>query len=208
MDHLIAAAPAQDGLDMVGAVAGDAPRIVPVHGRADDAVAVMAWPTAPFFASMADGRAMQVLAQIVQNRLTDGLRETDGLTYAPATFVDQPFLMPFGVVAAQVELRPDKTGRFFTAVSGIVADMARTPVSADEINRARAPMLDSARQNVHMLNYWADALVGADDDPRLLDTIRTRIPNLMAAKPEDIQRLAKTLLAGARPWRVVFAPAQ
>ncbi len=183
------------------------PVIVADHGSPSDAVAVAAWPTPGFFASTADSRVLQVLAKIVEERLLDGLRGKDGLTYSPTVLVDQSELFAsYGAIAAEVELTPAKTDQFFAAVTGIVADLAKTPVSLAELDRARTPLLDASRHQLYVTNYWASTLVGVDEDARQLDTIRSRVPDLAAVRPADIQRLARTYLASA-PYRAVFETA-
>ena len=183
------------------------PIIVTEHGSAEDAVAVAAWPTPGFFPNTADARGLQILAQIIEGRLQDGLREKDGLTYSPSVYTNQSTLFStYGLLAASVELRPDKTDLFYTTVAAILGDLARTPVSAEELARARAPMLDEGRKRLHITNYWLSELVDAEEDPRVFQTIRSRVPDLMALSPADIQRLARGL-AGVTPYRVVFEAA-
>ena len=181
------------------------PVVVTTRGNADDAVAVAAWPTPGFFPVTRDSRALQMLADIVQLRLQDGLRARDGLTYSPSVYAGQSTVYDsYGLIAGNVELNPEKAGLFFATITAIVADLARNPVSADELTRARTPMIDEARRRLRTTGYWVSELVGADEDPRVFDTIRTRLPDLYAVAPADIQRLARTYLAGIRPYRVIF----
>ena len=180
------------------------PVVITEHGGMDDAVAVAAWPTPGFFPNTADARGLQILAQIIELRLQDGLREKDGLTYAPSVYTNQSTLFSsYGLVAASVELRPEKTDLFYTTIGAIMADLARTPITAEELARARAPMLDEARKRLHITNYWLSELVDAEEDPRVFQTIRTRLPDLLALTPADIQRLARGL-AEMQPYRVIF----
>jgi zinc protease len=184
------------------------PVIVTDHGHADDAVAVAAWPTPGFFPSTRDSRGLQVLADIMQLRLQDGLRAKDGLTYSPSVYTMQSTVTnSYGLLAANVELNPDKAALFFATIGAIVADLAKNPVTADELTRARVPMIDEAQKRLRITTYWATELVGADEDPRIFDTVRTRLPDLSAVTPADLQRLARTWLADARPYRVIFRAA-
>jgi zinc protease len=181
------------------------PVIVTDHGKADDAVAVAAWPTPGFFPSTRDSRSLQVMAEIMRLRLQDGLRAKDGVTYSPQAFTGQSTVFDsYGLIAASVELNPDKAARFFDTIGAIAADLAANPVKPDELNRARAPMLDEGHRRLRVTTYWVSELVGADDDPRIFDTIRTRLPDLNAVTAEDIQRLARKYLGPVRPYRLVF----
>jgi len=181
------------------------PVIVTDHGKADDAVAVAAWPTPGFFANTRDSRSLQVMAEIIRLRLQDGLREKDGITYSPAAFTGQSTVFDsYGLIAASVELNPEKAALFFATMDTIVSDLAASPVKPDELDRARAPMIDEGHRRLRLTTYWVSELVGADDDPRIFDTIRTRLPDLYAVSADDIQRLARAYLAKARPYRVIF----
>ncbi|KUR75684.1 insulinase family protein [Novosphingobium sp. FSW06-99] len=184
------------------------PVVVTDHGNADDAVAVAAWPTPGFFADKRDSRGLQVLAEIIRLRLQEGLRAHDGLTYSPGVHTAQSTIDDaYGFIAADVELTPDKAALFFTTIGAIVADLAAHPVMPDELDRARAPMIDDAQKRLRITTYWASELVGADADPRIFDTIRTRLPDLYAISPADIQRLAQRYLVQAHPYRAIFRAA-
>lgn len=75
------------------------------------------------------------------------LREREGLTYAPETFVDQAVSQPhYAAVGVQIELPPAKTDAFFAELNAIVADLARTPIGADELSRARTPTVDNSKR--------------------------------------------------------------
>jgi len=181
------------------------PIVVADTGKADDAVAVAAWATPGFFRHTPDSRAAQVLAEVMRGRLTDGLREKVGATYSPSVLVDQSEQSPgYGYIAANVELKPGQSDLFFTQIGAIADDLMKTPISAEELGRAREPLLDASRQKMHVISYWAYGLIGADEDPRLLDVMRTRLSDLAAVKPDDIQRLARAYFTGVTPYRVIF----
>ena len=147
---------------------------------------------------------MQVLAQVVETRLIDGLREREGLTYSPIVFTDQSLRFPsYGMIAARVEIAPDKTDQFYQELGEIMRDLARTPLTEEELDRARNPVLTAALQGLRTMDRWVDDLVGADEDSRQLDKIRSRTQELASTSPADIQRLAKTYLVGKPPFRLV-----
>ena len=185
-----------------------APVVVAEHGRADDAMALTAWPVPGFYANMADARAMQVLAALVQDRLQEGLRGKDGATYSPSVNALQSTVFAdYGRFEVSVELNPDKVGLFNATLSTIVAEIARNGVTSDEFERARAPLLDEAKKRLRLTEYWLDELVDADVEPDEFETIRSRLPQLAAMTPADMQRLVSKYLAGRRPYRAVFKAA-
>ena len=178
-----------------------------VAGAAAQGIAVAAWPTDAFTASMADSRGLQVLAQVIRARLMAGMREREGLTYSPEVFVDQPVSQRhYATLGVQVELPPAKAGTFFTELDAIVRDLARTPINADELARARTPMVDAGRRRFGLAEYWVDALAASDDDPAYFDMIRSKVPDLEKVTAADVQRLASRYLAGRVPFQFVVQP--
>ena len=63
--------------------ANAAPVTLTHKGRADQAIAFLAWPTDDFFADMQKTRAIRVLADVLELRLIDEIREKQGTTYSP-----------------------------------------------------------------------------------------------------------------------------
>ena len=183
------------------------PVVETVPGAAQQGMALAAWPTAGFTVSMENARAIQVLSQVIRARLMAGLRERDGLTYAPDTFVDQAVSQPhYAVLGVQVELPPAKADAFFGELDVIVQDLAKTPIKPDELARARTPMVDNSRRNFAFADYWADALAGSDGDPAFFEMIRTKLPHLAKVTSADVQRMAQLYLAARPPFRFVVQP--
>jgi zinc protease len=184
-----------------------APVTETVPGAAAQGMAVAAWPTDAFTANMADSRAVQVLAQVIKARLMAGLREREGLTYSPEVFVDQAVSQRhYATLGVQVELPPSKAEIFFTELDTIVRDLAQTPIKADELARARTPMVDASRRGFGFAEYWIDALAASDDNPAYFDMIRSKVPDLEKVTPADVQRLAARYLASRNPFRFVVQP--
>jgi len=183
------------------------PMVETVPGAAQQGMALAAWPTAGFTANMENARTLQVLSEVIKARLMAGLREREGLTYAPDTFVDQAVSQRhYAVLGVQVELPPAKTDAFFAELDTIVQDLARTPVKPDELARARTPMVDNSRRNFAFADYWADALAGSDSDPAYFEMIRTKVPHLTKVTSADVQRMAQLYLAARAPFRFVVQP--
>jgi len=187
--------------------AAPAPVVETVPGAAQQGMALAAWPTAGFTASMENARAIQVLSEVIKARLMSGLRERDGLTYAPDTFVDQAVSQPhYAVLGVQVELPPAKADAFFDELDRIVQDLAKTPIRPDELARARTPMVDNSQRNFAFADYWVDALAGSDGDPSYFEMIRTKVPHLAKVTPADVQHMAQLYLSARAPFRFVVQP--
>ena len=91
-----------------------ATRISPVElthkGRADSALAYLAWPAHDFFADMQGSRALTLAADVLRNRLLDQVRVAEGATYSvQAGAVLSDSLTGYGYAWTKVETPPEKS---------------------------------------------------------------------------------------------------
>ena len=176
-------------------------------GRADQAVAFIAWPTDDFVSDPQEARAVRVLEQILRLRLLDEIREKQGVTYSPGTAYEAAWVYPdYGYVGASIEAPPDKLQPFFADALKIAQGLRDAPVSADEMLRAVQPRIEAIQRAQAGNEYWVGQLAGAQSDPRRLAAIRESITGLRAVTPADVQRVARKYLVDARAWRLAVTP--
>ncbi|CAN5252166.1 insulinase family protein [soil metagenome] len=198
--------PAAAGLDTRFPAAG---RVERLHtGRADQAVALVAWPTQDLFADPQTARATGMATEILQLRLTDQLRGVEGSTYSPAAqSTNSEVFAGYGFVFAQVETPPAKIASFFANVDRIAASLAAAPPTADELIRAREPRIEQRRKNQETNEYWATVLARAQADPRELQMARDLVPGTQKVTSADVQVAAARFLRPETAWRVVVRAA-
>ena len=187
---------------------GGGPAVVRTHkGRADQAVLFAAWPTTDFLADPKGARANRLLAEILNLRLTDELREKQGATYSPSADSTQSWLLPgYGYISTVVEIPPDKIEAVTLDIQRIAAGLASAPPTADEMTRARKPILEGIQQARETNGYWLGTLSGMQADPRQLDAYRSSVPTLERLTPADIQAAARKWLRPDRIWRMEVRP--
>ncbi len=189
-----------------------APNATPVvlthKGRADQSVGLIAWPTDDFLSDTQRARTVNLLAEVLQLRLTDQLRKAESVTYSPAANATASETFPhYGYLVAEVELPPAKLDGFFADVAQITADLRTKPITADELQRAKLPAFDDLDKRRHTNAYWLNALGGAQEDPRDLAAIRSSEPQVQRVTAEDIQKAAQTYLKDNKAWKVEIKPA-
>jgi zinc protease len=173
-------------------------------GRADQAVAAVAWPAPDFFADMKRSRAIMLAGDVLQNRLIDKVRIAQGATYSPETRVDLSQVFPgYGYTLNEVEMPPPLIPGFFDTVTTAAHDMSENGVSADELARARNPRIASLRKAQLTNEYWLADLTGALADPRRLDLIRSTFTDYEAISLADIQAAARDWFKDETAWRLV-----
>ena len=175
-------------------------------GRVDQGVAVVAWPTSDAF-DLQTVQDLRVLKDVILTRLTDQLRIHVGATYSPQMMFNPSRAFPgFGYLVAATELPPAKMPLFFTVSGSIAADLRVHVISADELERARKPALETIIAAQQTNAYWVFALIKAQADPRRLSIIRDTVPELKHVTAADVQRAAQTYLSDAKAWNAVIKP--
>lgn len=188
-----------------------APSPVPVvrthKGRADQGQLFMAWKTDDLFSDLQRARNTQVLAQVMQLRLTDELREKQGATYSPsASATASVAFTGWGYLAVSVETPPDKVDGVIATVRQIAADLRDKPVTADELERAKKPRIDQIEKARETNEYWLGTLSGAQTDPRLLTATRSVLAGLQRVTIADVQKAAQTFLGDDKSWTMIVKP--
>ena len=186
---------------------GTPPLIVPHAGRADQAMALLAWPTTDFFADPQGQRVLATMAEILQTRLTDRLRTADGVTYSPQVgAVSSDVFIGVGHVYAVVETPVDKIDVFYTALDELVHAMQAAPADEDELQRAKRPRIDARRKRLRENSYWLSALSSAQGDRRHFDAIRELVSGSEKVTAAEVQAAARKYLVGERAFRLIVRP--
>ena len=177
------------------------------EGRADQGFAVVAWPATDAF-DLKNYNALRLLKSILGTRMMDQLRIQDGVTYSPASILSGSTVAPgYGILLVGTELPPAKMPVFFKTIGDIAADLQTHPISADELERARKPLIESLIATRRTNDYWLGALTGTQQDPRQLEIIRDTLPILTKVSARDIQAAAETYLSAAKAWKLAITPA-
>ncbi|QGP78308.1 M16 family metallopeptidase [Sphingobium sp. CAP-1] len=185
----------------------ETPVVLRHQGDKGQAAAVMAWPTAGGFALQKEGRQLEILTQIFNDRLFDKLRSTEGAAYSPSVQNSWPFSYDSGgYILVTSQVRPDRIAYFYSVVKATAADLARNPVSADELQRAVAPMQQQLMRASTGNAFWMSQMEGATRDPRYVDAMKTMSQDLLSVTPAQLQALAAKYLVPARSWSAMVLP--
>jgi zinc protease len=176
-------------------------------GRADQALAVVAWPTTSLNPDQKRARALNLLAQVFRLRLLEEIREKLGISYSPnATHLASEAVPGYGYLSAAVEAPPEKLDSIFAAADRIAASLRERPVTADELERARRPVVENLRREESGNAWWLGRLIGIQTRPEQLETIVRAIPDYEAATPADLMAAAQAYLRPGKAWRLEVVP--
>ena len=185
----------------------EAPVILRHEGDKEQAAAVIAWPTAGGFDMLKEARQLEILTQIFNDRLFDKLRSTEGAAYSPSVSNNWPFSYDSGgYVLVSSQVRPDRVGFFYSVVKDTAADLAKTPVSDDELQRAVAPMRQMLMRASTGNAFWMNQMEGATQDARYIKAMQTMAEDMLSVTPADIRALAAKYLVASKSWSAVVLP--
>jgi zinc protease len=185
----------------------ETPVVLRHKGDKEQAAAVMAWPTAGGFALQKEARQLEILTQIFNDRLFDKLRSTEGAAYSPNVQNNWPFSYDSGgYILVSSQVRPDRIGYFYDVVKATAADLAKTPVSDDELQRAVAPMRQLLMRASTGNAFWMNQMEGATQDPRRVEAMKAMSQDMLSITPAQVQALAAKYLVPQKSWSAIVLP--
>ncbi|MBO9576571.1 MAG: insulinase family protein [Sphingobium sp.] len=180
------------------------PVLVRHHGTAEQAGAVIAWPTGGGEDRIRESRQLETLARIINDRLFEKFRSIDGAAYTPSAVSIWPEAYPSGgYLMVQTQLKPDRIPYFFSMMDEIVADLAARPVSADELERQIEPMRKLYTRAQASNAFWMAQLEGLSRDSRKLTLARTFGSDILGVTAADLQSLAQRYLKSDTRWSAI-----
>lgn len=205
---LPARAPAPDANPGVRFPAHVATPVLRYHdGPANQAAAVIAWPTGGGSENLAESRQLNVLAAIFSDRLFERLRSAAGASYSPQAQSQWPVgLDGGGRILAVGQVAPENVPLFFRLSREIAAELVSTPVDADELRRTVAPMGQYILRVATGNAYWLMQTAGGSYDQRRLDSARNVISDFARITPAQLQALAAKYLKPERDWTLAVLP--
>lgn len=184
------------------------PLVLRHRGDGDQAAAVIAWPTGAGLADVREARQMDVLAQVISDRLFEKLRVTDHAAYSPGAQSDWPlaFDRGRGYLMVMSQLKPEKIDYFFAMVREIAADLSARPISDDELQRTIAPTRQLLMRASTGNSFWMEQLEGATQDARYIAATQAMPRDLLGVSAQDLQALAAKYLVEDKSYSVVVLP--
>lgn len=183
------------------------PVLLQHRGDANQAAAMVAWPTGAGRAGVQESRQLEILSQLFNNRLFDRMREKLGASYAPQVDSNWPLDRPTGgYIAAAAQLTPQTVPAFFDAADEIAAELVAAPPTADELVRITEPLKQLISRAATGNGFWLYQLEGAATYPSRLGEVRSILNDYSQTTPEAMQALARRYFAKDKSWRLQVLP--
>ena len=173
-----------------------APLVFTHRGDPDQLLTASVWTTTGSLKDLKQLRALNIAAQIMQTRLYDRFRESEGGTYTPGVSNSQSEVFPnFGLFIAYSQLKAERLNDFEKATRDIAQDLSKSGPTADELARALTPVVSGNEQRRKLNGYWAQMLQGDLDDPRYVTLLRTGVTGYQEVTAAEVKAVAKKWLA-------------
>jgi zinc protease len=183
------------------------PVVLRHRGDANQAAAIVSWPTGGGMAGVRESRQLQILTDLFTNRLMDAMREKNGASYAPQVMSDWPVdLDNGGSISAMAQLQPQGVPLFFATAQEIAADLIARPPSADELARVTEPLRQQVTRASTSSAFFMSLLEGSTQDPSRIASIRTLLNDYTQTTPEKMQALAQRYLGRDHAWKLAVIP--
>ena len=180
------------------------PVVLKHTGPGEQGLAYIAWPTTDAVIDRTEARTIQILGEVMSLRATEEIRERLAIAYSPGVGTSSSDTFTgYGSIFVQALTRPESFTAFYDAVNAIVASLRDTPITEDELNRARLPEVERLKRSQAGNEYWLGQLSGVAANPSDVDQILTHVSDLEAITVADIQRAARQYLRAETAWRGV-----
>ena len=163
-------------------------------------VVAVYWSTTDRMNNIRLSRQMSLLAEILDDRIRLKVREELGESYSPQVASMMSDTFPgYGQTFAMMISEPKNTEQLGTIVRDLAAKLAADGATADELDRARKPLLTALEEQRRNNTYWLGTVVGASQSqPQRLDWSRSMIEDFSSATLADLNALAKKYLSADR----------
>jgi zinc protease len=171
------------------------------------ALAAVYWPTTDF-SQLHDVRRLFVLAKVLGNRVLERVRNMEGLTYtAQGDHAPSQVFPGYGFLYAIVDAPPQKSRELADEIVEIAGEVYRDGVTADELERARNPVVSELRRLLSTNSYLLSAIIsGSQEKPDKLQRAATSVQEISSLTVADLNQVARRYLDPQRALPVVIMP--
>ncbi|MCZ8017822.1 M16 family metallopeptidase [Novosphingobium sp.] len=182
------------------------PRLPRHKGAKDQALLTLHWPTRDG-EDLREAIALELLQRVAQVELTDTLREALGKTYSPGVGASTPRVWRgWGTFTVRASVDVKEVAATRAAIRGLLEELRKAPVSADIVQRARAPMLENLDAVLKTNAGWMGLADRAQSKPDGIDRYAASRAIITALTAEDLLALARRYLDPDKGLEVLVLP--
>ncbi|MGE9270827.1 MAG: M16 family metallopeptidase, partial [Verrucomicrobiales bacterium] len=169
--------------------------------------AIVIWKTLGLRGNQREFRRLNLVADILGDRLREEIREKLGASYSPYAGVNgSTALDDFGYLITATTASPENIPELAKVCLGLGEKFAQEGATADELERARKPLLADLEKSLRDNGYWLGSVMsGSFDNPNKLELCRNRLADLTSISLDEINELAARVLVPENAIEVKIA---
>jgi zinc protease len=180
------------------------------ESKIPQAVAFVLWQTAGIRGNIPEFRRLNILGEILSDRLREEIREKLGTSYSPnAGASGSDGLDNFGYVISESVGKPADLPVLLETLRREADELARKGATADELDRALKPTLGMLEKTLRDNNYWLNTVLSRSQaEPERLDQARKRDDDYRSINLKEINALAAKHLVSGNAIQVSIKPVE
>ncbi|TWI71692.1 zinc protease [Desulfobotulus alkaliphilus] len=170
-------------------------RTVRVHAHPPASLVQWGFPTGGSASSL-EHRGLNLLAEVLRERLREEIRENMGIAYAPfAWHWHYTGWSDWGGIMAGVSVAPEAAEEVSGRILSLAAGLGEGGLTPELLERVRGPLINNLETRQQNNMYWIMGVMdGSGEKPELREWARTLISDYMAWTAEDLSALAARVL--------------
>ena len=171
-------------------------------------VALAIWQTDGLRDNQKEFRRLNILGEILGDRLREEIREKLGASYSPYAGADgSEALDGFGYMVSQSVGKPEDMQKLLDTMRDLADKLATEGASDDELDRALKPTLGMLKKSLRDNSYWLNTVMSkSQSDPERLDLARNRDEDYQSITLSEINALAKKYMAAENALLITIKP--
>ncbi|HZZ21032.1 MAG TPA: insulinase family protein [Opitutaceae bacterium] len=152
-------------------------------------------------------RRLNILAEVLSDRLRIKVREQMGSTYSPIVGSTASDVFPgYGYITSMVVVDPSKTEDITGVVVGVASEIRTGGITQDELDRTKNPAMTALKESERTNNYWMTVLGRAQERPETLEWARSRRDDFQSISKAELDALAQLYFSPKSASKVVIKP--
>jgi zinc protease len=170
--------------------------------------AMVIWKTDGLRGNQKLFRRLNLLGEILSDRLRNEIREKLGASYSPnASPGGSEGLDGFGFMSAECVGKAADTKKLADTATEIANLLARSGTTDDELDRARKPMLATIEKMKRDNSYWLGTVLSqSQEDPSRIELIRGRDADYASITAKELHDVAVKYLGQKHALKVLIHP--
>jgi zinc protease len=200
--------PALDEARVIKFPATPAERVFTFESEIPKGTSMVIWDGPGMRDNISEFRRLNIVAEILSNRLREEIREKLGAAYSPYSGASgSDTFNDLGYIIAVSPGKPEDATRIGKLIREIGATFAAQGATADELDRAIKPVISGLQDSLRENSYWLGTVLSqSQEDPKRLDYARKRDEDYKSITLEEINALAAKYLTEPNSLRLEFQP--